>query len=366
MSDTNIGRAPQGSAESNINTFDAYGAGAVERLEGAEKVLSVEDLSVTLFTEDGALPALQDVSFVMRKGETLAVVGESGCGKSMTALALMGQLPTPPARIVGGHINFAGTDLAALSRDQMREHRGSSIGMIFQEPMTSLNPVMKAGRQIREGILVHNKGISKADADARALEMIKLVGIPAPEKVFNSYPHELSGGMRQRVMIAMALACQPQILICDEPTTALDVTIQAQILQLIDRMREELGTAVLLITHDMGVVSEMADWVLVMYTGHVIEYATAYDIFHHPLHPYTRGLIASIPDVNETTSEELYAIPGNVPMLSDLPTGCPFNPRCPFAGEECRTAKPAMAPVANNAYHEVACFKVANDWGEDQ
>ena len=350
--------------EATTSSFDAYGAGAIERLEGAETILDVRDLSVTLFTDDGELPALQDVSFTMRKGETLAVVGESGCGKSMTALALMGQLPTPPARIVGGSINFDDVDLAKLTKDQMRAHRGNTLGMIFQESMTSLNPVMKAGRQIREGILAHNPGMPKVDADARALEMIKLVGIPAPEKVFNSYPHELSGGMRQRVMIAMALACRPQILICDEPTTALDVTIQAQILQLIDRMREELGTAVLLITHDMGVVSEMADWVLVMYTGHVIEYATAYEIFHNPLHPYTQGLIASIPDVGEEGSEELYAIPGNVPMLSDLPSGCPFNPRCPFAREECRTSKPQMAGTAQNAYHQVACFKVAGDWGE--
>ena len=363
MADTNFIPATGASAGA-VNTFDAYGAGAVERMSKAEKVLDVQDLSVTLFTEDGELPALQGVSFAMRKGETLAVVGESGCGKSMTALALMGQLPTPPARIVGGHINFGSTDLAALSRDQMREHRGSSIGMIFQEPMTSLNPVMKAGRQIREGILVHAPQMSKADADARALEMIKLVGIPAPQKVFNSYPHELSGGMRQRVMIAMALACEPKILICDEPTTALDVTIQAQILQLIDRMREELGTAVLLITHDMGVVSEMADWVLVMYTGHVIEYATAYNIFHHPLHPYTQGLIASIPDVNAVTEDDLYAIPGNVPMLSDLPSGCPFHPRCPFARQECAERKPTMAPVPGDEYHQVACWKTIENWGE--
>ena len=346
-----------------INSFEAHGLGAIERLATAETILEVKDLSVTLYTEDGALPALQDVSFSMRKGETLAVVGESGCGKSMTALALMGQLPTPPARIVGGSIIFEGTDFAKLTKEQMRSHRGSSIGMIFQEPMTSLNPVMRAGRQIREGLLVHNPKMSKADADARALEMIKLVGIPAPEKVFASYPHELSGGMRQRVMIAMALACQPDILICDEPTTALDVTIQAQILQLIDKMREELGTAVLLITHDMGVVSEMADWVLVMYTGHVIEYATARDIFSAPLHPYTQGLIASIPDIGHDEGE-LYAIPGNVPMLSDLPEGCPFHPRCPFAREQCRKAKPEMAPVPGNEYHQVACFKFTEDWGE--
>ena len=208
---------------------------AIARDAEKEVLLDVENLHVTLFTEDGALPAITDLSFVMRKGETLAVVGESGCGKSMTALSIMGLLPQPPAKITGGQINFDGTDLAKLSRDEMRAYRGSKMGMIFQEPMTSLNPVMTAGKQIREGILVHNPKMDKKEADARALEMIKLVGIPAPEKVFRSYPHELSGGMRQRVMIAIALACQPDLLICDEPTTALDVTIQAQILQLIDR-----------------------------------------------------------------------------------------------------------------------------------
>jgi peptide/nickel transport system ATP-binding protein/oligopeptide transport system ATP-binding protein len=300
----------------------------------------------------------------MRKGETLAVVGESGCGKSMTALSIMGLLPQPPARIVGGSINLEGTDLAKLSRDEMRAYRGNRIGMIFQEPMTSLNPVMTAGRQIREGLLVHNKGMSKADADARALEMIKLVGIPAPEKVFKSYPHELSGGMRQRVMIAMALACQPALLICDEPTTALDVTIQAQILQLIDKMREELGTAVMLITHDMGVVSEMADWVLVMYAGRLVEYTNAYELFTNPEHPYTTGLIASIPQL-DTRVDELYAIPGNVPMLDELPQGCLFNPRCPYkkAGL-CDVEFPPMVPVNGDERHHVACWKFTKKWGD--
>ena len=240
-----------------------------------EVLLSVEHLSVTLSTEDGKLPALDDLSFSMSRGETLAVVGESGCGKSMTALSVMGLLPQPPAHITGGKIVFEGVDLAPLSRTEMKPFRGNRIGMIFQEPMTSLNPVMRAGDQICEGILVHHPKMEKKEADNRALEMIKLVGIPAPEKVFKSYPHELSGGMRQRVMIAMALACQPSLLICDEPTTALDVTVQAQILQIIDRMKTETGTAVMLITHDMGVVSEMADWVLVMYAGHPVEYAQA-------------------------------------------------------------------------------------------
>ncbi|MDU5893686.1 MAG: ABC transporter ATP-binding protein, partial [Atopobium minutum] len=210
-----------------------------------EVLLRVKDLSVTLFTEDGALPAITDLSFIMRKGETLAVVGESGCGKSMTALSVMGLLPTPPAKITNGSIELSGVDMTKLTADEMRQYRGNKLGMIFQEPMTSLNPVMTAGKQIREGILAHNPKMDKKEADARALRMIKLVGIPAPEKVFKSYPHELSGGMRQRIMIAIALACQPELLICDEPTTALDVTIQAQILQLIDRMREELNTAVM-------------------------------------------------------------------------------------------------------------------------
>ena len=330
----------------------------------AETLLEVKDLSVTLFTEDGALPAIHELSFIMRKGETLAVVGESGCGKSMTALSIMGLLPQPPAKIVGGSINFEGKDLAKLSRDEMRAYRGNRIGMIFQEPMTSLNPVMTAGRQIREGLLVHNKGMSKKDADARALEMIKLVGIPAPEKVFKSYPHELSGGMRQRVMIAMALACQPSLLICDEPTTALDVTIQAQILQLIDKMREELGTAVMLITHDMGVVSEMADWVLVMYAGRLVEYTNAYELFTNPEHPYTTGLIASIPQLDGRV-EELYAIPGNVPMLDELPTGCLFNPRCPYARAGlCDKEFPPMTPVNGKKNHHVACWKFTEKWGD--
>jgi peptide/nickel transport system ATP-binding protein/oligopeptide transport system ATP-binding protein len=330
----------------------------------AETLLEVKDLSVTLFTEDGALPAIQELSFIMRKGETLAVVGESGCGKSMTALSIMGLLPQPPAKIVGGSINFEGKDLAKLSRDEMRAYRGNRIGMIFQEPMTSLNPVMTAGRQIREGLLVHNKGMSKKDADARALEMIKLVGIPAPEKVFKSYPHELSGGMRQRVMIAMALACQPSLLICDEPTTALDVTIQAQILQLIDKMREELGTAVMLITHDMGVVSEMADWVLVMYAGRLVEYTNAYELFTNPEHPYTTGLIASIPQLDGRV-EELYAIPGNVPMLDELPTGCLFNPRCPYARAGlCDKEFPPMTPADGKQNHHVACWKFTEKWGD--
>ncbi len=336
----------------------------LEAAERSEVLLDVDDLSVTLFTEDGELPAIRNLSFVMRTGETLAVVGESGCGKSMTALSIMGLLPQPPAKIVGGSIRLGGTDLAQLSRDEMRAYRGSKIGMIFQEPMTSLNPVMRAGRQIREGILVHNPKMDKEEADEHALEMIRLVGIPAPEKVFRSYPHELSGGMRQRVMIAMALACQPSLLICDEPTTALDVTIQAQILQLIDRMRADLGTAVMLITHDMGVVSEMADWVAVMYAGHLVEYTTAFELFTNPKHPYSIGLINSIPSMDDVV-DKLFAIPGNVPMLDELPLGCPFHPRCPYAREVCRRECPSVVALSGDESHTVACWMFdQTKWGE--
>lgn len=328
-----------------------------------EALLRANNLDVTLFTEDGSLPAIQDLTFEMRFGETLAVVGESGCGKSMTALSVMGLIPQPPAKITGGEIVFEGTDLMKLSRDEMRAVRGNKISMIFQEPMTSLNPVMTSGRQIREGILVHNPHMDKKEADSRALEMIKLVGIPAPEKVFKSYPFELSGGMRQRIMIAMALACQPDLLICDEPTTALDVTIQAQILKLIDSMRSELKTAVMLITHDMGVVSEMADWVIVMYAGHLIEYTAAPELFTHPLHPYTQGLINSIPSL-DTSGSELYAIPGTVPLLHELPKGCPFHFRCAYACDLCREHRPPMAPALGDTHHSVACWKYSERWEE--
>ena len=351
-------------SEEVVDAAEKTTAALLERADEEKPLLDVRNLDVVLNTEDGRLPVITNLSFTMRKGETLAVVGESGCGKSMTALSVMGLLPEPVAKICGGSIDFQGTDLAPLDKEQRRKYRGKDISMIFQEPMTSLNPVMTAGRQIREGILVHNPGMDKAEADRRALEMIKLVGIPAPEKVFKSYPHELSGGMRQRIMIAMALACEPALLICDEPTTALDVTIQAQILQLIDSMREKLGTGVMLITHDMGVVSEMADWVLVMYTGHAFEYATSAELFTHPKHPYAQGLIASIPSMDDAV-DELYAIPGNVPMLNEIPEGCPFNPRCPFACDLCRHEVPQLAPVEKgNDSHLVACWKYTDKWGE--
>lgn len=290
MSETNVSL----NAELRDELADEIEAKIAESKK-ADVLLDVDDLCVTLFTEDGELPAIRHLNLVMRKGETLAVVGESGCGKSMTALSIMGLLPQPPARIVGGSINLEGTDLAKLSRDEMRSFRGSKMGMIFQEPMTSLNPVMKAGLQIREGILVHNPKMDKKEADARALEMIKLVGIPAPEKVFKSYPHELSGGMRQRVMIAMALACQPSLLICDEPTTALDVTIQEGILNLLKKINREKGTGILFISHNLHVVRKLCTRVAVMCKGELLEEGPVDQVFYHPQADYTKGLIAAIP-----------------------------------------------------------------------
>ena len=327
-------------------------------------LLELDNVDVTLFSDKQQLPALQQVRVRMRAGETLAVVGESGCGKSMSALAIMGLLPTPPAKLTCGSIRFQGEDITHKTAKERQSYRGKRIGMIFQEPMTSLNPVMSAGNQIREAILAHNPRMDKRAARLRALDMLSQVGIPAPKKVYASYPHELSGGMRQRIMIAMALACEPELLICDEPTTALDVTIQAQILQLLDRLKTTHGTAIMLITHDMGVVSEMADWVLVMYAGHTVEYTRAADLFAKPLHPYTQGLIDSIPTF-ESKQEELYAIPGSVPMLNAMPEGCPFHPRCPFAREICKTKKPQMQQVGKQTHHEVRCWKYSDVWEGD-
>ena len=325
-------------------------------------LLEVRDLHTSFFTDAGEVKAVNGVSFNLDRGKVLGIVGESGSGKSVTAYSIM-QILAPTGKIVSGSIKLDGQELVGAGEKVMRDVRGNKISIIFQDPMTSLNPTYTIGHQLIEAITLHTNR-NKRQAWDRAVEMLRLVGINEPEKRMKQYPHEHSGGMRQRIMIAMALACAPDILICDEPTTALDVTIQAQILQLIDRMREELGTAVLLITHDMGVVSEMADWVLVMYTGHVIEYTTAYEVFHHPLHPYTQGLIASIPDIGSASEDDLYAIPGNVPMLSDLPSGCPFHPRCPFAREVCAQKKPTMSPAEGNQYHQVACWKTIENWGE--
>jgi len=322
-----------------------------------EDLLVIKDLCMSFYTEKGKLPALSNVNLKIGKGQVLGVVGESGCGKSMTALSIMKLIPSPPGKIDSGNILFEGKDLVALDEKQMEKIRGKEIAMIFQEPMSSLNPVVPVGKQIVETIQVHER-MPKAEANRRALEMIKKVGIPMPEKVFRSCPHQLSGGMRQRIMIAMALVCKPALLICDEPTTALDVTIQAQILKLILDLRDETGTSVLLITHDMGVISEVAEMVAVMYTGEVVEYTNTKELFTHPLHPYTIGLMDSIPRLNEDV-DVLHVIPGSVPMLTDLPEGCLFSPRCPFAKDICKRKRPS---IYGDEGHQVRCFKYANDW----
>ncbi|MBX9702175.1 MAG: ABC transporter ATP-binding protein [Acetobacteraceae bacterium] len=303
-------------------------------------VLEVEGLQTWFFTRGGIVRAVDEVAFTLREGETLAIVGESGCGKSITALSILGLVPSPPGRIVGGAVKLRGTDLLRVDEEAMRKVRGNDISMIFQEPMTSLNPVMTIGDQIEEALTLHQAGMGRAAVRERAIEMLRLVRIPEPERRAKEYPHQLSGGMRQRAMIAMALACNPKVLIADEPTTALDVTIQAQILELILDLQRRLGTAVILITHDLGVVAETADRVIVMYAGRKVEEAEVVPLFEQPLHPYTRGLMGSIPHLVDETTERLAEIPGMVPALNALPPGCAFAPRCPMATEQCGAERP--------------------------
>ena len=326
-----------------------------------ENILEVRDLSMSFFNQHGELPAVNHVSFNVEKGKILGIVGESGCGKSMTSLCVMGLYPQPQGKIVGGSILFQGRDLTKLKPRELHKIRGKGIAMIFQEPMTSLNPVLTIGDQIMETILLHEK-VSKKEAKLRALDMISMVGIPMPEKIFASCPHQLSGGMRQRAMIAMALSCSPELLICDEPTTALDVTVQSQILSLINRLKDQTGTSVMLITHDMGVINEMADTVIVMYAGQIVEQAETAELFAHPTHPYTVGLIQSIPPLDREV-EELNVIPGSVPMLYELPEGCLFSPRCPYATERCRRERPDVACTSEN--HFVRCFRQMPGWEGD-
>jgi len=315
-------------------------------------MLKIKDLRTIFNIREGKVPAVDGVSLHIDREETLAVVGESGCGKSVTALSVMRLIKTPPGRIERGEIEFDGKNLLSLTPKQMRGIRGDSIGMIFQEPMTSLNPVYTIGDQIQEVIMLHQK-VSRAKARTRAIDMLRKVEIPLPEKRFYEYPHQLSGGMRQRVMIAMALSCNPRLLIADEPTTALDVTIQAQILDLMRGLRKSLGMSIMLITHDLGVVSSMADRVVVMYTGRIVEEATVQDIFKKPMHPYTHGLLNSIPHI-ETEAEKLHVISGTVPNLLYLPQGCHFWPRCPFAQEKCRKEAPNLETIGDG--HKVSCW----------
>ena len=322
-------------------------------------LLSVKNLSTEFPVKKGIVRAVEDVSFDVDQGEILAIVGESGSGKSVTSLSIMGLL-AEPGHVAGGSLEFEGKDLATLSEKQYRELRGNDMAMIFQEPMTSLNPVYRVGNQIVEAIRTHEK-VSKAEAKDRAVDLLRKVGIPSPEARINDYPHQMSGGMRQRVMIAMALACNPKLLIADEPTTALDVTIQAQILDLLRRLRDDTGMAVLLITHDLGVVSETADRVVVMYCGQVVEEAEVRTLFDHPMHPYTLGLLKSIPRLEDDDSKRLYMIKGMVPNPLEMPPGCHFSDRCDSCMDVCRTKVPELVDVDG---HKVRCFLYESADGE--
>ena len=320
----------------------------------SEKILDVKNLHVYFDTYAGVVKAIRDVSFHVNKGESLAIVGESGSGKSVTVQTVMKLIPMPPGRIASGEILFKDRDIVKMNEAEMRKIRGGEIGMIFQDPMTSLNPTMTVGKQIAEGIMMHQK-VSHKEAMAKALEMLKAVNIPNPEERLNSYPHQFSGGMRQRVVIAIALACNPDLLIADEPTTALDVTVQAQILDLMNELKSKMNTAIILITHDLGVVADLAERVIVMYGGEIMEEAAVHDIFKDPKHPYTWGLIKSIPRLDiDREKEKLSSIDGTPPDLFNPPVGCPFAPRCEYAMEICKKEKPGMINGGNN--HRVSCW----------
>ena len=318
---------------------------------GVQTILKVDDLHTYFKTENGKVPSVNGVSFEVKEGQTLAIVGESGSGKSVTSLSIMG-LVDAPGKVEKGAVLFEGHDLTKLKKKQYRKLRGNEIAMIFQEPLTSLNPLFTVGNQLAEAIKLHQK-VDKKAAKEKGIEMLRHVGIPRPEKVFDSYPHVLSGGMRQRVMIAMALSCEPKLLIADEPTTALDVTIQAQILHLMKQLAKEKNTAILLITHDLGVVAEMADHVAVMYAGQVVEYTDVFSLFSSPKHPYTQGLLDSTPKFHES-EEELVSIKGTVPTPASMPAGCKFNPRCPHAMDICRMKEPALDTIEDN--RQVRCW----------
>ncbi len=328
-----------------------------------DALLNVCGLKTSFFTEAGELKAVDGVSFHVRKGQTLGLVGESGCGKSVTALSILRLVPSPPGQIVAGQVKFDGTDLLSLSEKQMRHIRGNRVSMIFQEPMTSLNPVFTIGNQIEEALKVHDKdNLSRVEIKNRVIESLKRVGIPDPELRLKDYPHQLSGGMRQRAMIAMALVCGPELLIADEPTTALDVTIQAQVLDLMGRLQTELNMSIMMITHDLGIIAEIAEDVAVMYAGKIVETCKTRRIFEHPLHPYTIALLQSRPAVQvgkeknqEGKRPRLRAISGTVPSLTELPPGCHFNDRCPWVVQLCREAEPTLAELEPG--HFVSCWK---------
>ncbi len=317
----------------------------------SENLLEVKGLKTHFFTEEGTVKAVDGVNFSIQKGKTLGIVGESGCGKSMTSMSVL-RLIEYPGRTVAGEINFEGKNLLELNEGEMRDIRGNDISMIFQEPMTSLNPLFTIGHQIMEPILLH-QGLNKKEAREKAIKMLDLVGIPRAEVVIDDYPHQLSGGMRQRAMIAMALACEPKLLIADEPTTALDVTIQAQVLKLMNDLKNKTGTSIMFITHDLGVIAQMADHVIVMYSGHVVEDAPVGELFKNPKHPYTIGLFNSIPNIDDEETR-LETIDGKVPNPLELPKGCNFAPRCKYAIEQCHNEEPTLQNISDD--HKVSCF----------
>ncbi len=316
-------------------------------------VLEVKGLKTQFFTQDGVVKAVNGISYELNEGETLGIVGESGCGKSVSVMSLMKLIPIPPGRIVGGEALFEGRDLMKISDDEMRSVRGNKIAMIFQDPMTSLNPVLTIGKQVSEALELH-LGMSKSEGRQRTIELLEMVGIPSAADRVDDYPHQFSGGMRQRAMIAMGLSCNPQILIADEPTTALDVTIQAQIVELVKKLRDEIGMAIIWITHDLGVVAGLADRVAVMYAGFIVEEASVKDLYGDPRHPYTLGLLHSLPRLDEERGRRLASIEGLPPDLIALPEGCPFYARCNYRVDKCQTENPPLEPVAPN--HRAACW----------
>jgi oligopeptide/dipeptide ABC transporter ATP-binding protein len=341
-------RAPSGAPSS------APSASALQRPATRTPLLEVRGLRTHFFSEEGTSRAVDGVDLVLHSGETLGVVGESGCGKSVTALSILRLIPEPPGRIVEGQILFRGQDILALSEAQMRRVRGNDIAMIFQEPMTALNPVYTVGDQIMEAVRLH-RGASASEARERAIEMLTRVGIPSPRQRVDEYPHQLSGGMRQRVMIAMAMSCDPKVLVADEPTTALDVTIQAQVLELMNQLQEEEGMSMMLITHDLGVIAETAHHVAVMYAGKVVEYAAVESLFERPRHPYTIGLFRSLPDLAGDRGGRLPTIPGIVSSAFRFPSGCRFRTRCPLATALCAESEPPLVPVPDDPQHRAAC-----------